>query len=385
MAPLVIALLLLPAILWLGLLIDPARRWDFQPTDAGGPPPDPESWPEVAVLIPARNEAESLPRTLPAWLDQDYPGQLTLYVIDDRSSDGTADIARQFHGRHPLRVLQNPDLPEGWMGKVAALEFGLKAALNDGNPAYLLATDADIRHAPDSLRRLVAQSMADKLGLNSRMARLQCESSAEKWTIPAFVYFFNLLYPMRLINRPDRCTFGAAGGCVLLSREAIRSLGDSFAAIRQCVIDDVNLAREIQRHGHRLRLKLSVDRVVSCRPYPTLASVAGMVSRSAYAQLGYQPLLGALTLLGLVWLFLTPLLAILFGILLQHPVSLACGLTAWLAMSLSYQPAIRFYHLPGWRMFTLPIAGLLYGGMTALSILRHHRGEGVRWRETTEN
>jgi len=382
MVPLVI-LLLPPALLWLGLLFDPARRWDFRPTDASEPPREPSNWPEVAVLIPARNEAASLPQSLPAWLEQDYPGKLTIFLIDDRSSDGTADIAKGFHGRHPLQVLTKTTLPEGWMGKVAALDFGLKEALNQGDPPFILATDADIRHAPDSLRRLVAQSLEKKLGLNSRMARLRCESAAEKWTIPAFVYFFNLLYPMRRINRSDTRTYGAAGGCVLLSRGAIRCLGDSFAPIRHCVIDDVNLAREVKERGQPIRLELSVDRVVSHRPYPTFASVAGMVSRSAYAQLGYHPWLGALTLLGLLWLFLMPVVGILFGLLFGHAPGLVLGLTAWVAMSLSFRPAIRFYHLPLWRMFTLPIAGLLYGGMTLQSIIRHHRGEGVRWREAS--
>lgn len=371
------------ALIWFGLLFDSARRWDFRPVDEDqSPTPPPSCWPEVVILVPARNEAVNLPETLPALLDQDYPGPFHLYLIDDRSTDGTAALAKTLDHRGNLVVLHNTEQPAGWTGKVSALEHGLRVALDRHDPAFIFCTDADIAHRPDSLSRLVAQSLDLKLGCNSRMARLRCETFAERLCIPAFVYFFNLLYPMRWINDPQKRTYGAAGGSVLLSRQALHDLGDSFASIRDCLIDDVNLARAVQATGHRLRLELSASRVASLRGYPDLESVAAMVRRSAYAQLGYRLWLGALTLLGLVWLFALPPLALLIGIVIGHGALASAGGAAWFAMSLSYRPAIRFFGLPIWRTVLLPIAGWLYGWMTWQSIWRHHRGRPVVWRES---
>ena len=192
------------------------------------------------MLVPARNEADVLPSTLPALLAQDYPGAWRLVVVDDRSSDGTAEIARTCGARH----VPGTDLPEGWVGKVWALE---QAARHAGEPDYYLLTDADIRHAPRSLRRLVAESEAAGLALNSRMARLRCQAPAERLLIPPFVLFFNLLYPMRRVNDPRSRVAAAAGGCVLLRRDALERAG-GFAAIRDRVIDDVSLARAVKPH-----------------------------------------------------------------------------------------------------------------------------------------
>jgi hypothetical protein len=208
---------------WLGVLLGTARAWDLRPVGEDEPaPPEPQAWPSVAVLVPARNEADLLPLTLPALRAQDYPGEHSVVVVDDRSTDLTRELA----------TVSGAELPPCWVGKVWALEQARGGA---GEPDYYLLTDADIRHAPGSLRRLVAESEAAGLALNSRMARLRCSAPAEKLLIPPFVYFFNLLYPMRRVNRRP----AAAGGCMLVRRDALEAAG-GFEAIRDRVIDDVS-------------------------------------------------------------------------------------------------------------------------------------------------
>ncbi len=374
----------LASAVWVGLLLDPARRWDFQPVESDPlSEPDPKSWPSVAILVPARNEAEALPQTLPSLFSQDYPGPFHVWVIDDRSEDDTTGTARRLADGQPGTVIRRETATPGWVGKVGALEAGLACMKKGGLTDYLLCTDADILHTPDSLRCLVKQSEAYGLALNSRMARLRCISPAERLAIPAFVYFFNLLYPMRRINDSGHPA-GAAGGCVLLSRQAMASLGNSFASIRECVIDDVNLARAIHKRGGRLRLELSAGRVTSLRTYPEMRDIGAMVSRSAYAQLGYRPWLGWLTPPGLAFLFFLPPAAALAGLWMGHPALAGLGAVGWLAMTISYLPAIRFFQLPWVRVLTLPLAALHYAAMTWQSMRRHEKGGGVRWRDTPD-
>ena len=306
-------------IAWLFILLHPAKPWDFQPVGDDGPVlplPENTNFPRVAIIVPARNEAESLPRTLPALLRQDYPADYAIYVIDDRSTDGTAAIAREIAERESkpdrLNVIEGSPLPIGWMGKVWALTQGAQAAAKIGAEFFLL-TDADIFHEPGSLRRLVAESMTMKLGMNSRMARLRCESPAERLLIPAFVYFFNILYPMRRANDPKDPLASGAGGCVMLSREAWTRLGESFEPIKSEIIDDVNLARQVKGRGLPIRLSLSRTEVVSLREYPHLSDIWKMVRRTAFTELKYSwaRVIGALA--GLALLFVVPFIAIAAG------------------------------------------------------------------------
>ena len=299
----------------------------------------------MCILVPARNEAELLPLTLPSLLAQDYPGRFSVVVVDDRSDDGTGDVARSLGAE----TVAGAPLPDGWAGKVWALEQGLRGA---GDAAYLLLTDADIRHAPHSLRRLVAESEADQLVLNSRMARLRCESPAERLLIPAFAFFFACLYPMRWVASGRRPA--AAGGCILLRSDAL----ESFEPIRSAVIDDVALARLV---GGPARLTWSGSDVVSVRAHD-LPGVWRMVRRTAFAQLRYSWALVALTLAGLALLFVVPPALSATGSLL--------GGAAWLAMTLAYLPTIRAYRQPWPLAATLPLAGVLYAGMTLDSALR---------------
>lgn len=404
----------LAVIIWLGVLLHPARPWDFQPVgdDAELPPP-PALWPVVRVLVPARNEGESLPHTLPALLTQDYPGEFTVVVIDDRSHDGTAAVARaiaqQYDAAQRLTVISGSPLPTGWVGKVWALEQGAawcgfgsvphslstsgKPQLPKLKPQYLLLTDADIVHAPNSLRRLVSESEQGRLALNSRMARLRCVSAAERWLIPPFVFFFNLLYPMRQVNNPQSRMAGAAGGCVLLHGDALVQAG-GFACIKDCIIDDVNLARCIKRPGSSIRLALSRTEVESRRVYDSLHPIWVMVRRTAFTELRYSWLRLLGTLVGMALMFVAPPILSLGGLgmaffLFLHgsPASgqafsiAGLGFCAWTIMAFVYLPAVRFFRLPMSWSWTLPIAGVLYEGMTVDSALRYLTGLRIGWRD----
>ncbi|MCZ7646644.1 MAG: glycosyltransferase [Planctomycetota bacterium] len=299
-------LMLVSVLIWLAVVFHPARAWDFQPVAEDVPaPPPPEAWPPVCILVPARNESETLPRTLPALLGQEYAGPLRVVLVDDRSTDGTAEVARRL-GREAgaegrLSVLEGQPLPDGWVGKVWALEQGRRHAAGLG-AKYLLLTDADILHARHSLKRLVAESEAAELALNSRMALLRCQSGAERLLIPAFVFFFNLLYPMRWVNDPRHALAASAGGCVLLNAEALAAAG-GLETIRGAIIDDVSLARAVKAPGRPLRLALSRNDVVSLRAYDDLDSVWSMVRRTAFTELGYSwlKLLGCIGMLAILF------------------------------------------------------------------------------------
>jgi len=359
---------------WVAVAILPDRPWDMKPVGEDEPePPAPASWPAVAVLVPARNEAETLPRTLPALLAQDYPGARRVIVIDDRSTDATADVARSLGAE----VVRGRDLPEGWAGKVWALQQGVAASTE---PMVLL-TDADILHAPGSLRRLVAESEAGGLALNSRMAKLRCESSAERLLIPPFVWFFGLLYPMRKVNRAESPVAAAAGGCVLVRRDALEKAG-GFESIRGEIIDDVNLARRVKGAGGSIRLSLSRDDVRSLREYGTLGPLWRMVRRTAFTELrrSWLRLAGSLVVMTLMFVVPPLLLAAGAALAILDPVyaPLAVyGAVTWLLMASVHRPAVRHFGLLDARAFALPLAGVLYALMTVDSALRGGRGD---WR-----
>ena len=313
----------------------------------------------MCVVVPARDEVACLPLTLPALRAQDYPGEWRVVVVDDRSADGTADVARGLG----VEVVDGEPLPERWVGKVWALEQGAR----DSHDDYLLFTDADIRHAPGSLRRLVAEAEGRRLVLVSRMARLHCRTPAEQLLIPPFLFFFNLLYPMRRANRGRRPA--AAGGCVLVRRDALERAG-GLRAIRGAVIDDLALARLV---AGPLRLALSGRDVVSLREHPSIASIWRMVSRTAFAELRYSWLRLTAMLAGLVVLFLAPPAFAVAGIAAWWPLA-AVGLSAWGLQAALFLPAVRFYGLrPLWAL-TLPLAGTLYAGMTLDSAFSGKRG-----------
>jgi hopene-associated glycosyltransferase HpnB len=281
---------------WLWLLL---ARGFFWRTDIRLPvAPDPQRWPAVAIVVPARDEAEVLPQTLPTLVGQDYPGPVRLILVDDGSTDGTALVVRDWP---TVEVVTPGPPPPGWAGKLWALQAGIAAA---GPVELLLLTDADIAHPPDSLSRLVRVAEARRLDLVSQMAGLSTRTGWERLLVPAFVYFFALLFPMRWVNRPGARTAAAAGGCDLLRRSALERIG-GLAAIRAAIIDDVVLAGAVKRRGGAVFLGLA-DAAESVRLYPGLGGLWHMVARSAYAQLRHSPLLALGTVVGLALVFLVP-------------------------------------------------------------------------------
>ncbi|MFJ2213809.1 glycosyltransferase [Streptomyces sp. NPDC101062] len=356
---------------------------EYRENSKGREGDDGRCWPSVALVVPARDEAAVLPESLPSLLAQVYPGKAEIFLIDDGSQDGTGSLARDLSARHgglPLTV-SSPGEPEpGWTGKLWALRHGIALA-RARDPEYLLLTDADIAHEPDSLRELVASARSQDLDLVSQMARLRVTSGWEKLVVPAFVYFFAQLYPFRRINRPGARTSAAAGGCVLLRTEtAVRARVPE--SIRQAVIDDVSLARAVRRGGGRIWLGLA-ERVDSVRPYPRLADLWRMVSRSAYAQLRHNPLLLLGTVAGMVVVYLAPPVALFVGAFGGNGAAGWLGFAAWAVMTGTYVPILRYYRLSLWLAPLLPFTALLYLLMTVDSAVQHYRGRGAAWKGRT--
>jgi hopene-associated glycosyltransferase HpnB len=322
-------------------------------------------------VVPARNEADVIERSIGSLLAQDYPGGLRVVLVDDASDDGTAARAQGLAGAHgKLTILTGRTLPAGWTGKLWAVSQGVAAA---GSPTYLWITDADIAHDPQTLRRLVARAEAGGLALVTLMARLQTGTWPERLLIPAFVFFFDMLYPFGLVNDPRRRLAAAAGGVMLVRREALVAAG-GIAAIRAEIIDDCALGARLKAQGP---IWLGLTRTsVSLRPYTTLGEIGRMVSRSAYAQLGYSPWLLAGTIAGMLLVYAAaPLLAVFAGGLARW-----LGLAAWLLMAISFQPMLRYYRLsPLWGAL-LPLIGAIYTAFTLQSAIEVWRGRGGMWK-----
>jgi hopene-associated glycosyltransferase HpnB len=378
-----VAALALGAWTWLALLRGGYWRTGVRLPDGQVP----EHWPSVAVVVPARNEAAVLPLSLPTILAQRYSGPLQVILVDDGSTDGTGGVARTLAAGPgeagtasaavaALTVVEPGPPPAGWTGKLWALAAGIDAA---GPVDLLLFTDADVAHQPDSLERLV-RAAADR-DLVSQMARLRAETPWERLIVPAFVYFFGLLYPPRWNNRAGSRTAAAAGGCVLISRSTLEQAG-GLRVIRGAIIDDVALARLIKRAGGRIFLGLG-DQVESVRPYPNLASLWAMISRSAYAQLRHSLLLLTGTVLGLAVVFLVPPLATALGAAAGNGAVAALGAAGWLLLAALYVPMLHYYRQPLWLAPALPLVAALYLAMTVNSAWAYYRGRGAEWKGRT--
>ncbi|WP_181359156.1 glycosyltransferase [Streptomyces sporangiiformans] len=366
---------------WLWLLLGQGFFWR---TDLRLPPRrEPEEWPSVCVVVPARDEAAVLPHSLPSLLAQDYPGRAEVFLIDDGSSDGTGRLAQELAQRHgglPLTVDSPGEPPAGWTGKLWAVRHGIGLARARA-PEYLLLTDADIAHGPDSVRELVCAARTGGFDLVSQMARLRVESVWERLVVPAFVYFFAQLYPFRWISVKGARTAAAAGGCVLLRADAAEKARIPDA-VRQAVIDDVALAKAVKGSGGHIWLGLA-ERVDSVRPYPRLHDLWRMVSRSAYAQLRHSPLLLAGTVAGLALVYLVPPVALFVGLASGDAGAAMAGGLAWLLMTATYLPMLRYYRQPLGLAPLLPVTAFLYLLMTVDSAVQHYRGRGAAWKGRT--
>ena len=364
----------LPLAIWAYLIAFRGGFWLAGERDDRGQPADPQTWPAVTAVAPARDEADVIARSIGSLLAQDYPGPFRVVLVDDSSSDGTARIAEGLGAQGALTVLKGAPLAPGWTGKLWAMSQGVEAATaGDPPPKYLLLTDADIAHAPDNLRRLVARAEAGNLALTSLMARLSCANAAERLLIPAFVYFFAMVYPFAKVNDAKSRVAGAAGGVMLARADALAAAG-GIAAIRTALIDDCTLGALMKGQGP-IWLGLT-DRAESIRPYGSVGEIGRMISRSAYAQLNYSPLVLIGAVLGMV---VTYLAAPLVAIFAPNPWRWA-GVAAWLLMALSFQPTLRFYRRsPLWGL-ALPAIGALYTAFTVQSAIDVWRGRGGAWK-----
>ena len=334
--------------------------------------------PPIVVVIPARNEAEMLPQSLRSLLKQNYPGKFSIVVVDDHSSDNTFQVARDLSQDTDIEVVivRGETLPEGWTGKLWALEQGLRVAATL-KPEYVLLTDADIFHGSTSLTTLVHQAVAQHCDLVSLMVRLRTESFWERALIPAFVFFFAKLYPFRAVNNPDRSIGAAAGGCSLIRWAALEKIG-GLASIRGALIDDCTLGQALKRNGN-IWLGLTTD-TLSLRPYDSLASIWAMVSRSAYAQLNYSPLLLVGTVFGMAVVYGMPIVGLEFGWMQRDVWVFAMALLSYGLMTWAYLPIVRFYQQPSWMSLGLPGVAVLYLLMTLDSARQSMQGKGGAWK-----
>ncbi|GBQ23639.1 glycosyltransferase [Gluconacetobacter sacchari DSM 12717] len=368
---------LLCALVWLVLICFHGRFWQ------GGPILDPvpvagaEDWPAVCIVVPARDEAGSVQACVGSLLGQSYSGPLRLILVDDGSTDGTGALARAVPDpARRLTVVTGGERPPGWSGKLWAVAQGVAEARRQvpEETGYVFLTDADITHDPAHIATLVAKARADGLDMVSEMVELNCVSMAERMLVPAFVFFFALLYPFARVNDPRSRVAGAAGGSILIHRAALARIG-GIEALRGALIDDCTLAHHVKRSGGRLYLGHS-RLARSIRPYPHPGDIWRMVARTAYVQLRYSPSMLAGTVVGMALVWIAPMMLALFG----HGLPRLLGAVAWVASMASFVPTLRRFRLsPGWALL-LPLVALFYTAATVGSAVDHHRGRGVVWK-----
>lgn len=371
-SPLIAAI---PLAIWLYLTFLRGNFWRLEEDNL-----EPKSlgrWPHVVAIVPARNEAATIARAVTSLLGQEYPGKFEIIIVDDHSDDGTAALARKAAEEKDaaarIAVCSAAELPQGWTGKLWALNEGISA--RSGNtPDFFWFTDADIVHAPDALRRLIFRAETESLDLASLMVLLQAKTFPEKLLIPPFLYFFLMLYPPRWIADPQKRTAGAAGGCILLRRATLERIG-GLASIRNEVIDDCSLARAVKKTGGTIWM--GVTRAsISLREYKTFAEIRDLIARTAFTQLRYSTLLLVGTLLGLFVTYWLPWILFFVG---EDPAWLL-GSTAASLMTVTFLFTVKFYNRWAIWALTLPFAAAFYGYATLLSAVRYWLGRGAQWK-----
>ncbi len=365
----------IPLAIWIYLLIARGHFWRVREDNIA--PKQLENWPRVVAVVPARNEAPTISQAVSSLAKQDYPGDFSIIVVDDHSEDGTAALAQQAANEsgasHRVKIHVAAPLAPGWTGKLWALNEGIQvAAIHSAE--FFWFTDADIEHAPDTLRRLVSRAEKESLDLASLMVLLQAKTFPERLLIPPFLYFFLMLYPPRWIADTNASTAAAAGGCILLRRNVLAPIG-GMASIRGEVIDDCALARTVKRSGGKIWMGLTRTSL-SLRSYGSFAEIRDLIARTAFTQLHYSFLLLIATLAGL---FVTYLLAWICFFTLDDPGWLLAS-TAISIMTATYGATVRFYSLPWLWALTLPFAALLYGYATCVSAVRYWLGRGGQWK-----
>lgn len=342
-----------------------------------------EQYPNVWAIIPVRNEAEVIAVSLSSLLQQNYPGEFNIVLVDDQSKDRTAAIAqetaRKLNCQAKLHLVTGKTLPAGWKGKIWAIAQGIEYLSQQNlEPDYLLLTDGDIQHGQHNLQKLVELAQAKRLDMVSLMVLLRCQSFWEKLLIPAFVFFFEKLYPFEWVNNPQKSMAAAAGGCVLIHRQTLEAVG-GISVIRDALIDDCTLAQRVKAQDYKIWLGLTSSNF-SVRPYENLKSIWDMVARSAYTQLNYSVWLLLIAVFGMILLYLSSPIALFTGIIQQNTMLTLFGISIWLLMAIAYLPTIRLYQLAPWWSLSLPAIAFLYTLMTIDSARKHWLGEGEVWK-----
>ena len=372
-------LAILPLAIWLYLFFARGNFWQLHEETVKPTPL--KRWPRVVAIVPARSEAETIGRAITSLAKQDYPGEFFAIVVDDHSDDGTANLAGkaavECNASRTISVHPASEVPPGWTGKVWAMNEGIAAA-GKGAPDYFWFTDADLRHAPDTLRRLVCQAEGDSLDLASLMVFLRVETFPERLLIPAFLYFFLTVYPPNWVANSNSRAAAAAGGCILLRRSALERIG-GMAAVQSEVIEDCALARAVKQSGGKIWLGLTRSSV-SLRGYHSFGEIRDLIARAAFTQVGYSffVLLGALA-----GLFVTYLLPWVLFFAFPGEAWLAVDTTIAL-MAATFAVTVRFYGLSWPWSLTLPVATLFYGYATCVSAVRYWLGRGGQWKGRTQ-
>ena len=345
------------------------------------------NYPAVCAIVPARDEAEVISTSLASLLKQDYLGEFSIVLIDDNSSDRTVEIARytaeRLNKSEQLQIVSGKPLAPGWKGKLWAMQQGIVEARSRTTPDYFLLTDADIEHHADNIRRLVTKAQTKKLDLVSLMVLLRCQSFWEKLLIPAFVFFFQKLYPFAWVNNPDKSLAAAAGGCILISNQALTEIG-GIATIKDALIDDCSLAKAVKSQGKNIWLGLS-ETTTSLRGYNDLSVIWDTIARTAYTQLNYSPLLLVGTVIGMAIVYLVTPICLIVGIFTPDWLLITLSILTWLLMICAYLPTIKLYKLSIVWAFCLPAIALLYTLMTIDSAIKYYRGKGGAWKGRTYN
>ncbi|MBW4532441.1 MAG: glycosyltransferase [Pleurocapsa minor HA4230-MV1] len=343
-------------------------------------------YPTVCAVVPARNEVEVIAASLTSLLNQDYAGQFSVVLVDDNSGDRTTEIAlstaTQLGKSDRLTVIAGKPLVTGWKGKLWAMHQGIESVSTPANtPDYWLFTDADIQHDLHNLTQLVTKAETEDLDLVSLMVLLRCQSFWEKLLIPAFVFFFQKLYPFAWVNDPKRSMAAAAGGCVLISNEALTKIG-GIASIKDALIDDCSLAQAVKSTGKNIYLGLS-ETTISLRGYDNLKVIWDTIARTAYTQLNYSPLLLAGTVIGMVIIYLIAPISMAWGLVTSNWLGFSISTVTWLLMIWAYLPTIKLYQIsPAWAGL-LPAIAFLYTLMTIDSALKYYQGQGGAWKGRT--
>ncbi|MEL6927363.1 MAG: glycosyltransferase [Cyanobacteria bacterium J06600_6] len=381
----VIAVVSLSFGIWLFLILFWGNFWrgDCRLGDRGAVL---DQYPTICAVIPARNEAETISTSLTSLLNQDYQGQFLIALVDDNSCDRTAEIARQTakklgkSGR--IQIITGKPLESNWKGKLWAMHQGINSVqAQEAIPDYWLLTDADIQHDLHNLTQLVTKAKAENLDLVSLMVLLRCQSFWEKLLIPAFVFFFQKLYPFAWVNDSSGSIAAAAGGCMLISNRALKEIG-GISAIKNALIDDCSLAKAVKSSGKNIWLGLS-ETTISLRGYDSLKTIWDTIARTAYTQLNYSPLLLVGTVIGVVLIYLVAPVALVWGLITTYWLVAVISTATWALMIRAYLPTLQLYQKSGLWAVLLPAIACLYTLMTIDSAIKYYQGQGGSWKGRT--